>query len=37
MNPGTVYWEGHVSTVVLYGFSSNKHVAQLDQSLEDYL
>ena len=30
--PGTVKWEGHVSSVVLYWFSSNKRVAQSGQT-----
>ena len=34
---GTVNWEGHVSSIVLYWFSYNMRVSQSGQSLEGYL
>ena len=34
---GTVNWEGHVSSVVVYWFSSNMRVAKSGQILEGYL
>ena len=34
---GTVNWEGHISSVVVYCFSSNMRVAKSGQILEGYL